>query len=63
MRYAEEIRQLLREDTAGLLERELDRRGGVEGYAAAVHDRETDPYTVVDDLIQPLRDCLDEQRE
>ncbi|SDM12422.1 LAO/AO transport system kinase [Halogranum gelatinilyticum] len=63
MRYAEEIRQLLREDTAGLLERELDRRGGVESFAAAVHDRETDPYTVVDDLIGPLRDCLDEQRE
>jgi LAO/AO transport system kinase len=63
MRYAEEIRQLLREDTAELLEAELDRRGGVESYAASVYDRETDPYTVADELIQPLADCLDDERD
>lgn len=63
MRYAEEIRQLLREDTAELLEAELDRRGGVESYAASVYDRETDPYTVADELIQPLVDCLDDERD
>jgi LAO/AO transport system kinase len=63
MRYAEEIRQLLREDTAELLEEELERRGGVEAYAASVYDRETDPYTVADELIQPIADCVEEQRE
>jgi LAO/AO transport system kinase len=63
MRYAEEIRQLLREDTAQLLEAELDRRGGVESYAAAVYDRKTDPYTVTDELIEPLADCVEERRE
>ncbi|SFL03830.1 LAO/AO transport system kinase [Halogranum rubrum] len=63
MRYAEEIRQLLREDTAQLLEAELDRRGGVESYAAAVYDRETDPYTVADELIEPLADCVEERRD
>ncbi|SEO40346.1 LAO/AO transport system kinase [Halogranum amylolyticum] len=63
MRYAEEIRQLLREDTAHLLEGELDRRGGIEAYAAAIYDRETDPYTVADELIEPIADCVEERRE
>jgi LAO/AO transport system kinase len=60
-RYAEEIRRLLREDTRQLLERELRNRGGIDGFVDAVLDRETDPYTVADEVVQPLRDCLDEQ--
>jgi len=59
-RYAEEIRRLLREEAAGLLGSELERRGGVDALAERVAARETDPYTVADDVIGPLRDCLDD---
>ncbi|WP_224447441.1 methylmalonyl Co-A mutase-associated GTPase MeaB [Haloprofundus salilacus] len=58
-RYAEEIRTLLREDTGTLLEDEIARRGGMESFVDAVVERETDPYTVADELVEPLRDCLD----
>ncbi|MEZ3144574.1 methylmalonyl Co-A mutase-associated GTPase MeaB [Halobaculum sp. MBLA0143] len=61
-RYAEEIRQLLRADTATLLEGELAARGGVERLAERVADRETDPYAVVDEIVEPLADCLDGRR-
>jgi LAO/AO transport system kinase len=59
MRYAEEIRTLLREDTSALLEVEIDRQGGLDGFAEQVRNRETDPYTVSDEILEPLRDCLE----
>ncbi|PSQ00472.1 methylmalonyl Co-A mutase-associated GTPase MeaB [Halobacteriales archaeon QS_4_70_19] len=62
-RYAEEIRRLLREDTRSLLERELEARGGIEAFVNDVVARETDPYTVADEVVQPLRDCLDHEEE
>jgi LAO/AO transport system kinase len=60
-RAAEEIRTLLRNDTADLLERELARHGGIESLAESVVDRETDPYSVADRVVEPLRDCLDDR--
>ncbi|MFW5934491.1 MAG: methylmalonyl Co-A mutase-associated GTPase MeaB [Halolamina sp.] len=62
-RYAAEIRQLLRADAADLIDDELDRRGGVEAMAGRVLDRETDPYTVADEVLGPIEDCVREQRE
>ncbi|WP_136588562.1 methylmalonyl Co-A mutase-associated GTPase MeaB [Salinigranum halophilum] len=61
-RYAEEIRRLIQSDLSDLVGRELDARGGVDALAAAVVDRETDPYTVADDVITPVRECLDDER-
>jgi len=60
-RFAAEIRTLLREDANELLVEELDRRGGIEQYVDAVIERHTDPYTVVDEVLAPLRACLDER--
>ncbi len=60
-RFAAEIRTLLREDANGLLADELDRQGGLDAHLDAVMARETDPYTVVDEVLAPLRDCLDEE--
>ncbi len=60
-RYAEEIRQLLRADTAELIEELLADRGGVETLAERVIARETDPYAVTDDLLDPLADCVDDR--
>jgi LAO/AO transport system kinase len=57
-RYAEEIRQHLRADTAALLEEELAARGGVDALAEQVVGRETDPYTVADEIVGPLAECL-----
>ncbi|EMA13490.1 methylmalonyl Co-A mutase-associated GTPase MeaB [Haloarcula marismortui] len=62
-RFAAEIRTLLREDANELLVGELDRRGGIEQYVDAVIERHTDPYTVVDEVLEPLRECLDERRD
>jgi len=60
-RYAEEIRTLLRDDAAGLLKREIERRGGIDEFVDAVVARETDPYEVADDLLGPLRECVEER--
>jgi LAO/AO transport system kinase len=61
-RYAEEIRQLVRADAAALLAEELDRHGGLDALAEAVCERETDPYTVADRVIDPLAECVRERR-
>ncbi|MDS0281615.1 methylmalonyl Co-A mutase-associated GTPase MeaB [Haloarcula onubensis] len=60
-RFAAEIRTLLREDANRLVAGELDRQGGIEGAVDAVMARQTDPYTVVDEVLAPLRECLDER--
>jgi len=60
-RVAEEIRLLLREDASRLVERELDRRGGVESLVAAVRAGETDPYAIADDVIEPFEAYLDDR--
>ncbi|MFC6755662.1 MULTISPECIES: methylmalonyl Co-A mutase-associated GTPase MeaB [Haloarcula] len=59
-RFAAEIRTLLREDANSLLAAELDRQGGIESAVDDVLARETDPYTVVDEVLAPLRDSLDD---
>jgi LAO/AO transport system kinase len=62
-RYAEEIRTLLREDLGDLLAEEIERRGGLDRYVEQVRDRETDPYAVADEVLEPLIDCVERQRE
>jgi LAO/AO transport system kinase len=62
-RYAEEIRTLLREDARELLAEEIEARGGLDERVEAVLDRETDPYAVAEDLLEPLADCVAERRE
>ncbi|NHN58269.1 MULTISPECIES: methylmalonyl Co-A mutase-associated GTPase MeaB [Halorussus] len=60
MRYAEEIRNLLREDVGDMLEGEIERHGGMDDLVERVRKRETDPYSVADEVIAPIEDCLDE---
>ncbi|WP_324661930.1 methylmalonyl Co-A mutase-associated GTPase MeaB [Haloarcula sediminis] len=60
-RFAAEIRTLLREDANGLLADELERQGGLDAHVDAVMARESDPYTVVDEVLSPLRECLDDE--
>jgi LAO/AO transport system kinase len=62
-RYASEIRTLLREDTADLVESELSARGGLDAYVQAVLDRETDPYEVADEVVEPIAECVRERRD
>ncbi len=61
-RYAEEIRTLLRDDAATLLEDEIAARGGIESLVDAVMARETDPYTIADEIVGPIADCLERER-
>jgi LAO/AO transport system kinase len=62
-RYADEIRTLLRDDLSGLLERELERRGGIDQFVDDVVARETDPYAVADDVLDPLWKCVERRSE
>ncbi|WP_415380861.1 methylmalonyl Co-A mutase-associated GTPase MeaB [Halosimplex sp. TS25] len=62
-RYAEEIRTLLREDVRGLLAEEIEARGGLDERVEAVLRRETDPYTVAEEILEPLADCVADRRE
>ncbi|THE62976.1 methylmalonyl Co-A mutase-associated GTPase MeaB [Salinadaptatus halalkaliphilus] len=59
-RYAEEVRTLLREDIHAMLEAELEAAGGVDALAESVRQGETDPYSIADDVLAPLEDCLEE---
>ena len=58
-RYAEEVRTLLREDLNGLLAAEIDRRGGLDAYVEDILAGETDPYSVADELLAPIADCIE----
>jgi LAO/AO transport system kinase len=62
-RYAEEIRTLLREDTAELLTEEIDAHGGIEKLVDRVVAGETDPYEIADDILDPLAECAQQKRE
>ncbi|PSP19783.1 methylmalonyl Co-A mutase-associated GTPase MeaB [Halobacteriales archaeon QH_10_67_13] len=62
LRYAEKIRTLLREDTNELLAEEIERRGGLDRFVDRVLARETDPYAVADELLEPVEACLDGRR-
>jgi len=62
-RYAAEIRTLLRQDAAALLQDEIDALGGIDEYADRVLRKETDPYAVVDELLEPVEDCVREKGE
>lgn len=58
-RYAAEIRTLLRDDAAALIEREIESAGGIERMVDAVENGETDPYELAADIMDPLADCVD----
>ncbi|MEF8813410.1 MAG: methylmalonyl Co-A mutase-associated GTPase MeaB, partial [Halovenus sp.] len=62
-RYAEEIRTLVREDVNDLVADEIATRGGIEMFVEQVMDRETDPYAVADEIVGPIAECLEENRE
>ncbi len=62
-RYAEEIRTLLREDTADLLTEEIAARGGIEELVAGVETGETDPYEIADAVLGPIAECARQQRD
>ncbi|MEF8852456.1 MAG: methylmalonyl Co-A mutase-associated GTPase MeaB [Haloarculaceae archaeon] len=62
-RYAAEVRTLLREDVHELLAEEIDRRGGIEAAVDRIVARETDPYTVADEVVAPVADCVRERRD
>jgi LAO/AO transport system kinase len=60
-RTAEEIRTLLREDAGALVESEIAEHGGVDALAERVLDGETDPYTIADEVLDPVAACLDRE--
>ena len=62
-RHAEELRNLLREDASQLLEAELEARGGIEELVERIDEGDTTPYELADDIVDPLADCLDQQRD
>jgi LAO/AO transport system kinase len=59
-RAAATLQRLLRSDLGTITDRLLTAHGGLDGLAAAVAEREVDPYTVVDRLIRPIDAAVDE---
>ncbi len=55
-RYAAEIRRLVREDLGSMVESELERTGGLDAKLEGVLARETDPYSVADEILEPFRE-------
>jgi len=62
-RYAEEIRTLVRQDANELLAEELKAEGGLDAFVDDVMERETDPYSVSDRIVEPIAECVRERRE
>jgi LAO/AO transport system kinase len=62
-RHAEELRNLLREDASDLLADELAARGGIDELVERIDAGETTPYDIADDVVGPLADCLEAQRD
>ncbi|WP_123623225.1 methylmalonyl Co-A mutase-associated GTPase MeaB [Halorubrum sp. CSM-61] len=58
-RYAEEIRTLIRSDVGALATAEIERRGGIEALADSVRRRETDPYSLAAEIVEPIAECVD----
>ena len=53
-RAAATLQRLLRSDLSAISERLLEANGGLDAVAAAVAERDVDPYTLVDRLVAPL---------
>jgi len=53
-RAAATIQRLLRSDLGAISDRLLGAHGGLDAIAAAVAERDADPYTVVDRLVGPI---------
>jgi len=62
-RYAAEVRTLLREDVHELLAEEIENQGGLEAAVDRIVARETDPYTVADEVVAPVADCVRGRRD
>ncbi len=62
-RSAEELRRLLRSDLNGLVEAEIERRGGIDALIDEIVDGPQDPYSLGDELLAPIEDCLAERGE
>ncbi|MFC6955123.1 methylmalonyl Co-A mutase-associated GTPase MeaB [Halorubellus litoreus] len=60
-RTAEEIRTLLREDAGALVEDEIAEHGGVDALAERVLDGDTDPYSIADEVLDPVAACLERE--
>jgi len=60
-RYAEELWTLVREDLGGLVSREFEARGGIDELVEDIVDRETDPYTLADEVVAPIEDCVEDR--
>jgi LAO/AO transport system kinase len=61
-RAAEEVRALLRGDVNRLVGDELRNRGGIEADVERIVARESDPYTVADEVLEPLAECVRSRR-
>ncbi|WP_050032756.1 methylmalonyl Co-A mutase-associated GTPase MeaB [Halorubrum halophilum] len=59
-RYAEEIRTLVRSDVGALATAEIERRGGIDALADSVRRRETDPYSLAAEIVDPIAECVDD---
>ncbi|TQQ82846.1 methylmalonyl Co-A mutase-associated GTPase MeaB [Halonotius terrestris] len=59
-RAAATLQRLLQRDLSALSERLIDSHGGIDALAAAVAERETDPYTLIGRIIEPMAKAVEQ---
>ncbi len=57
------VQRLLQRDLGSLSEQLLTVHGGVDELATAIANRETDPYTVVTEIVDPLESAVGKHRD
>ena len=62
-RAAATLQRLLQRDLSELSEELIDAHGGIDGLAAAVAARETDPYSLVETLTAPIATAVQSETE
>lgn len=60
-RVMNEVQALIEDEVSDLVSERLENAGGVEGLAERIVDGDSDPYTEVEGLMEPVRDCLDDE--
>ncbi|XGI83275.1 methylmalonyl Co-A mutase-associated GTPase MeaB [Halorutilales archaeon Cl-col2-1] len=59
-RYSSEIHSLLEDNLRKIAENEIEKAGGIDALAEEVVERESDPYTTTERMLEPITDCIDE---
>lgn len=59
-RYAKTVRDLVRSDLRDAAAERIEQIGGLDDAVDRIRARDTDPYTVAEEIVGPIRDCVND---